>query len=73
MKIRAKLANMNKKVGIPLLQAVKMATLNPAVAMGLSDRLGSISVGKDASLIVIDEDVNILLVMVKGRIVLNNL
>ena len=66
-------ANMNKKVGIPLLQAVKMATLNPAVAMGLSDRLGSISVGKDASLIVTDEDVNILLVMVKGRIVLNNL
>ena len=64
---------MNKRVGVPLHQAVQMATLNPARAMGLADRLGSISVGKDASLIVTDEDMNIFLVMVKGRIVLNRL
>jgi N-acetylglucosamine-6-phosphate deacetylase len=64
---------MNKQVGVPLHQAVQMATLNPASAMGLANRLGGIAVGNDASLIVIDEDMNIFLVMVKGKIVLNRL
>jgi len=64
---------MNKRVGVPLRQAVQMATMNPARAMGFADRLGSIAVGKDASLIVMDEDMNLFLVMVKGRIVLNRL
>jgi N-acetylglucosamine-6-phosphate deacetylase len=66
-------ANMHREVGVPLHEAVKMATHNPAVAMGYGDRLGNISPGKDASLVVMDEDVNIYLVMVRGRVVLNNL
>lgn len=66
-------AIMNKEVGAPLQQAIQMATLNPARAMGFADRLGSVEAGKDASLIVIDKDVNIFLVMVRGEIVLNNL
>ena len=41
--------------------------------MGLSDRLGAILPGKDASLTVIDEDVNVYLTMVKGQIVYNQL
>lgn len=64
---------MNKWVGVSLPEAVQMATLNPARAMGFENRLGSIAVGKDASLIVIDENVNISLVMVKGKIVLDRL
>jgi N-acetylglucosamine-6-phosphate deacetylase len=50
-----------------------MATLNPARAMGFVDRLGSVAEGKDASLTVIDEDVNVFLTMVKGEIVYQNL
>ncbi len=65
--------NINQKVGVPLLEAVKMASLNPARAMGFADRLGSIAVGKDASLTVIDEDVNVYLTMVKGKIVYRGL
>ncbi len=65
--------NVNKDVGVPLKDAVKMATLNPARAMGFASRLGSIAEGKDASLAVIDEDVNVYLTMVKGKIVYNNL
>jgi N-acetylglucosamine-6-phosphate deacetylase len=63
----------NKLAGYPLQEAVKMASLNPARAMGLADRLGAINAGKDASLTVIDEDVNVYLTMVKGKIVFNNL
>ncbi len=65
--------NINQEVGAPLLDAVKMASLNPARAMGFADRLGSLAVGKDASLAVIDDQVNVYLTMVKGQIVYSNL
>jgi N-acetylglucosamine-6-phosphate deacetylase len=65
--------NVNQKAGVPLLEAVKMASLNPARAMGFADRLGSLAVGKDASLTVIDEEANAYLTMVKGEIVYLNL
>jgi N-acetylglucosamine-6-phosphate deacetylase len=65
--------NVNKLSGFPLVDAVKMASLNPARAMGFADRLGAVQPGKDASLIVIDEDVTVYLTMVKGKVVYNNL
>ncbi|MBN1264684.1 MAG: N-acetylglucosamine-6-phosphate deacetylase [Anaerolineales bacterium] len=65
--------NMVHDVSVSLADAVQMATLNPARAMGFSNRLGSLEVGKDASLAVIDEDVNVYLTMVQGRIVFNEL
>jgi N-acetylglucosamine-6-phosphate deacetylase len=65
--------NVNHHVGVPLPEAVKMASLNPARAMGFADRLGSLAVGKDASLTVIDEQLNVYLTMVKGQIVYSNL
>jgi N-acetylglucosamine-6-phosphate deacetylase len=65
--------NINKEVGVRLMDAVKMASLNPARAMGFAGRLGSIAVGMDASLAVIDDEVNVYMTMVKGKIVFNNL
>jgi N-acetylglucosamine-6-phosphate deacetylase len=61
--------NLVKHVGLSLSEAIKMASLNPARAIGVDDRLGSIEVGKDASLIVIDESINVSMTMVKGQIV----
>lgn len=63
--------NVHEVVGVPLDQAVKMASLNPARAMGFSNRLGSLAKGKDASLVVIDDQVNVYLTMVEGNIVYN--
>jgi len=65
--------NTHQRVGLPLHQAVQMATLNPARAMGFADRLGSITVGKSASLTVVDDDCNVYLTMVNGKVVYNNL
>ncbi|MBW6465994.1 MAG: N-acetylglucosamine-6-phosphate deacetylase [Brevefilum sp.] len=62
-------ANLVKHVGLSLSEAIKMASLNPARVIGVADRLGSIEVGKDASLIVIDESINVSMTMVKGHIV----
>ena len=63
---------MNQEVGVSLIDSVKMASLNPARAMGFTNRLGSISPNKAANLIVIDEDVNVDMTMVRGRIVYRN-
>jgi len=61
--------NIVRSAGCPLAQAVKMASLNPAVLIGVADRKGSLEPGKDADLVIIDEDVNVYLTMVKGRVV----
>jgi N-acetylglucosamine-6-phosphate deacetylase len=61
--------NVHQRVGVPLPEAVKMASLNPARAMGFAGRLGSIAAGKDASLTVVDEDMTVWLTMVKGKVV----
>lgn len=53
----------------PLFQVVKMASLTPARLLGIGSRKGSIGTGKDADLIIFDEDIHISLVMVKGEIV----
>ena len=60
--------NIVHMVNIPLEDAVRMASLNPAKAIGMSKEKGSIEIGKDADLIVFDEDLNISKAMVKGNI-----
>ena len=59
--------NMIQRVGVPMGEAIKMASLNPARLLGVADRKGSLEAGKDADLIIIDEDVNVEGVMIKGN------
>ena len=61
--------NLVQKVNVPLAAAVNMASLNPARALGLADDLGSIAKGKEADLIAIDEDFNVVFTMIAGKIV----
>jgi imidazolonepropionase-like amidohydrolase len=42
--------------GLPADKAIRAVTLAPAEIMGVADRVGSITVGKDATLIVVDGD-----------------
>jgi N-acetylglucosamine-6-phosphate deacetylase len=53
-------------VGIPLVEAVRMATLNPACVIGVDDRKGSISPGKDADIAIFDANFTAWRVMVGG-------
>ena len=59
--------------GIPEKQAVKSATINPAKAIRADRETGSIGEGKLADILVVDKDYNIKLVIVKGKIKVNNL
>ncbi|MFR6620249.1 MAG: N-acetylglucosamine-6-phosphate deacetylase, partial [[Clostridium] leptum] len=56
------------RFGIPLAQAVKAMTLNPAVQLGADKTTGSIQPGKYADLVVLDQDYEIFMVLVKGKI-----
>ena len=61
--------NVTRLVGVPLAEAVKMASLNPARAIGLNGSLGSLEVGRSANLVLLDQDVNIDASVVNGRLV----
>jgi N-acetylglucosamine-6-phosphate deacetylase len=58
--------NMVRLVGVPLCDAVKMASLNPAKSAGIADRKGSIAVGKDADLILFNDEISIKKAFVGG-------
>lgn len=55
------------RFGIPAKDALRMATLTPATLIGEDHRKGSIRVGKDADLVVTDDDWNIVDVYVRGK------
>jgi len=57
-----------REMGIPLEAAVRAATMNPAVSIGIQDRYGSIEPGKIASLVIADTDLNIRAVILRGRV-----
>lgn len=54
---------------IPLYDAVKMAATTPANSIGIGERTGSIELGKDADLLLFDDDINISWYMVGGEII----
>ena len=58
--------------GYGLCHAIRMATLNPAEAVGISDKVGTLKAGKKANLIVIDDAVHIKKVIVEGELAVEN-
>lgn len=64
--------NMMELAGVPLLDAVKMITSTPAKIMKIDALKGSLTVGKDADLVIFDERINIETTMVKGKMVYSN-
>jgi len=62
-------ANMQTFTGCSLTEALKMATLNPAEALGLGHRKGRLAPGHDADIVVLGEQGQSRLTMVRGEIV----
>lgn len=53
--------------GLPLVEAVRMASLTPARVIGLDRRKGSLEPGKDADLAVFEDDFTVWRTMIGGR------
>lgn len=55
--------------GIPLADAVRAASLNPAEAIGIADRAGTVDVGKEASIVLLNKnDLSLNTVIFKGKV-----
>lgn len=63
--------NMVNMADVPLLEAVRMMSLTPARIMNVDDKKGSLVKGKDADIVLFDEDINIQTTIIKGRVVYN--
>ncbi len=53
--------------GAPLCEAVRMATLNPARALGLEGRKGLLSIGADADLVLFTDEFKVTRTLIAGR------
>jgi N-acetylglucosamine-6-phosphate deacetylase len=56
-----------QEVGIPLVEAVRMASLTPARVIGFGDRKGSLETGKEADLAIFEPDFTAWRTMIGGR------
>jgi len=54
-------------VGVPLPEAVRMASLTPARVIGVADRKGSLAAGKDADIAIFNDDFTAWRVLINGR------
>lgn len=62
----AAVRNVMKHTGCSIVQAFRMASYNPARAIGMEEEIGSISPGKKANLVFLDSDLQIKKVMLNG-------
>jgi len=67
--MNAALRNFMNATGAPLETIWPVTSLNPAQAVGIASRKGSLEIGKDADLVLVDDSISVHLTMVEGRIV----
>ena len=66
LKLNKGVWNVYNNSTIPLWECVNCATLNPANAIGVADKKGSIEVGKDADIVVLDDEFNVKKTIIGG-------
>src|SRR5205807_5183411 len=54
------------KLGVPLADAARMLTLNPATLLGIEFKKGSLRVGADADVLLLDQDLRVTEVWARG-------
>jgi N-acetylglucosamine-6-phosphate deacetylase len=59
-------------VGLSLADAVNMASIVPARIIRMDENMGSLEVGKDANLVIVDDNIDVHVTMVSGNIVYQN-
>ena len=57
--------------GFSLEDALTMATLTPAQNLGIDDRVGSIATGKAADVAVVDDNLNVICVVIRGKVIID--
>ena len=68
LKLNKGIWNVYKNSAIPLWECVNCASLNPAVAIGVENKKGSIEVGKEADIVILNNEFDVLKTIKKGEI-----
>ncbi len=68
LKLNKGVWNVYTNSNIPLNECVNGASLNPATVLGIQDKKGSLDVGKDADIIITDNEFNVLKTIIKGDV-----
>lgn len=64
--------NMIKMAEVPLIEAIRMATETPARIMGINNKKGMLTIGRDADIVIFDENIHIAATIINGKIVYTN-
>ena len=67
LKLNDAVKNVLANTNLPVNEVFKMASLNPATSIHCQDRIGSLEAGKDADIIIVDNDINVKRTIKKGR------
>ena len=59
--------NVYKNSNIPLHECVNCASLNPATVIGVADHKGSLDIGKDADIVITDENFEVMKTIIRGE------
>ena len=57
-----------ESMDLALADAFRMASLTPATILGISDRKGSLEAGKDADVMILDDDLRVVHTVARGRV-----
>ena len=57
---------------VPQEDAIKMISATPARILGVLDKKGTLTVGKDADIIIFDKNINVSMTMINGKIINQN-
>ena len=57
--------------GIPLIDAIRMITLTPARILHVDSQKGSLEEGKDADIVIFDNQINVTTTISKGHVIYN--
>ncbi len=55
--------------GVPLTEVITMMSKTPASIIGVSDTKGTLEKGKDADIVIFDDDINVLKTIINGKVV----
>jgi N-acetylglucosamine-6-phosphate deacetylase len=67
LKLNDAIKNVLNNTELPIHEVFRMATLNPATVIHCDDRIGSLDTGKDADIIICDENINVIRTIKKGK------
>jgi N-acetylglucosamine-6-phosphate deacetylase len=68
LEMKAAFKNIREFTGCSMEQAIKITSENPAKQLGVFSRKGSIASGKDADLVILDEQMDVYMTICRGEI-----